>query len=199
MAVVQNSKYCKTCQRVTLHQKEVFSGGMGCLLTILTGGLFIPFWLLASIFDGFSRMRCQVCGSIRGLGCMFVIVAVVVLAAVTKIFFSTSTPTTPTPPALVSPKPLITPPPASPVPTDTIPVRTTFPKPMTTPPPASTAGNPQARAVARFPELAVAGSQFNLAFLTRVKLYRQEKPEFFENTEWPIIVAEEVARDLRKP
>ena len=34
----------------------------GCLLTILTVGLWIPIWILMSIFGTASGYRCQMCG-----------------------------------------------------------------------------------------------------------------------------------------
>jgi hypothetical protein len=59
----QKSKFCKTCNRKTLHAKEHFIGsGMGCLLVILTGGLFLIVWLLGEFVNMFGRYRCQVCG-----------------------------------------------------------------------------------------------------------------------------------------
>ena len=65
MAIKQISRYCRHCRKRTLHQKEVFSGGWGCLLTILTGGLFIIIWLLADIIGIFKPYRCQVCGKAK--------------------------------------------------------------------------------------------------------------------------------------
>jgi hypothetical protein len=62
MAIKQKQKMCKTCGKPTLHQKETFSGGMGCVLTILTGGIFIPFWFLADSLDILRPYRCQSCG-----------------------------------------------------------------------------------------------------------------------------------------
>lgn len=62
MATKQKQFYCSECDRKTLHQKEIFSGGMGCLLTIITGGLFLPIWLLADLCGIFSRYKCQQCG-----------------------------------------------------------------------------------------------------------------------------------------
>jgi hypothetical protein len=58
----QISRFCKNCQERTLHSKAIFEGRWGCLLTIFTGGLFLPFWLLANIFDVFKPYRCQQCG-----------------------------------------------------------------------------------------------------------------------------------------
>lgn len=61
---VQKSRYCKECQRKTLHQKyQWVNDGMGCLLTLLSAGLFLLLWfpcLILQIF--FASWRCQVCG-----------------------------------------------------------------------------------------------------------------------------------------
>jgi DNA-directed RNA polymerase subunit RPC12/RpoP len=57
------SYFCNQCKRQTLHIKSVFSGGMGCLLTIITGGLFLPIWLLLAFAQVFKPYRCQQCGS----------------------------------------------------------------------------------------------------------------------------------------
>lgn len=65
MTVRQKSRYCRECGRRTLHAKSYFSGGWGCLLTIVTGGLFIPIWLIAGIIDHAKAWRCQVCGKAR--------------------------------------------------------------------------------------------------------------------------------------
>ena len=52
----------------------------------------------------------------------------------------------------------------------------------------------QAEAVRRYPDLAVAGSKMNVAFVERVGFYRKYRPEFFQNTDWPIKVAKEIAK-----
>lgn len=62
----QVSRYCSNCDRKTLHAKQQLSGGMGCLLTILTGGLFLPLWLIYSMLVlPFRPFRCQTCGKGR--------------------------------------------------------------------------------------------------------------------------------------
>lgn len=62
----QKSRYCQRCHRHTLHTKEQLSNGMGCLLTVVTGGLFIPLWLLYGILIlPFRPFRCQQCGKGR--------------------------------------------------------------------------------------------------------------------------------------
>lgn len=62
MSRLQSRRYCKLCKSGTLHQRESFSGGMGCLLTILTGGLFIPVWILILVVEAFRPWVCQQCG-----------------------------------------------------------------------------------------------------------------------------------------
>ncbi len=67
MAVVRQ-KWCKHCLKNTRHEREEsISGGMGCLLVVVTGGLWllvmIPYtlWLMA-----FPTYRCATCGGARG-------------------------------------------------------------------------------------------------------------------------------------
>jgi hypothetical protein len=62
MATKQIQKFCSECGRNTLHAKEIFGGGWGCLLTILTGGLFLPVWFLADVLGIIKPYRCQICG-----------------------------------------------------------------------------------------------------------------------------------------
>ena len=61
---MQSQRKCATCGRLTLHvRQESVSDGMGCLLVILTGGLFLPVWvLLAAVNAVCQAWRCQVCG-----------------------------------------------------------------------------------------------------------------------------------------
>lgn len=62
MGLLQRSRYCKNCERKTLHSRHTFSGGMGCLLTVITGGLFLPVWIIIWFLQSLSPMRCQACG-----------------------------------------------------------------------------------------------------------------------------------------
>jgi len=62
MAVDQKQRYCRECQRNTLHVRHRTSEMWGCLLTILTAGLWIPIWLLMSLFGALGAYRCQTCG-----------------------------------------------------------------------------------------------------------------------------------------
>ena len=59
-------------------------------------------------------------------------------------------------------------------------------------PTAAEIAKAQQRAIARFPQLGVAGSTMNAAFVARVKQYRVEKPELFNSPEWPVAIAEEM-------
>ena len=65
MAIQQRQKYCETCGLETLHQRELFSSGWGCFLTIITLGLFFIVWILIAAFDSFKPWRCQTCGNGR--------------------------------------------------------------------------------------------------------------------------------------
>ena len=62
MAVQQKQLECKTCKRNTLFQRETFSEGIGCLLTVLTCGLFLPIWFLLELNSDMKPYRCQQCG-----------------------------------------------------------------------------------------------------------------------------------------
>lgn len=80
MAIKQTSRYCRTCARPTLHQKEIFSGAWGCLLTLLTGGLFLIVWILADVLGVLRPYKCQACG--RAFRTVFgTVVGVILLAA----------------------------------------------------------------------------------------------------------------------
>ncbi len=58
-------------------------------------------------------------------------------------------------------------------------------------PPATTAA--RSEATAKHPELSRAGSPFNREFLARMRCYQGENPAYFENTRWPLALADEVA------
>jgi hypothetical protein len=52
-------------------------------------------------------------------------------------------------------------------------------------------------AVERYPDLAVSSSSFNKAFLAAVKVFRERKPEFFSQADWPLRLSDAVAKDLK--
>jgi len=59
----QKRKYCNNCGCNTLHESERFGDGWGCLLTIVTCGMFIPIWFLLYFCQVASGYVCQCCGS----------------------------------------------------------------------------------------------------------------------------------------
>ena len=63
MPIKQTSRYCKTCQRRTLHQATSFSSLAGIALSLLTLGAFLPIWVLLMLGDAIRPWRCQQCGS----------------------------------------------------------------------------------------------------------------------------------------
>lgn len=65
MGIQQASRFCKRCTQHTLHARHTFSGGMGCLLTLLTGGLFLLFWIPYMFLESLRPWRCQACGKGR--------------------------------------------------------------------------------------------------------------------------------------
>ena len=66
MALTQAQRYCRICDRKTLHARQTFSTGWGCLLTLLTGGLFLIIWIPVMFLEALtSKWRCQACGQGR--------------------------------------------------------------------------------------------------------------------------------------
>jgi hypothetical protein len=56
----------------------------------------------------------------------------------------------------------------------------------------------KAEAVRQYPELGIAGSEFNLAFLERYQIYRMQKPEYFQDPAWPLRLAEEISKTAQR-
>jgi hypothetical protein len=52
------------------------------------------------------------------------------------------------------------------------------------------------KALARYPELGKANSSLNTEFVRRYHLYRENRPSYFQNPEWPMQLAEESAKAL---
>lgn len=68
MAVLQSRRWCGPCGRKTLHARNSFNNSVGCLLSVLTLGLFIPVWLVIGIVEAITvKWRCQACGQGRAL------------------------------------------------------------------------------------------------------------------------------------
>ena len=56
----------------------------------------------------------------------------------------------------------------------------------------------QKEAVARYPNLGVAGSALNKEYVARLKRYQAEKREFFTEPDWPMRLAKEIAGEKKK-
>jgi len=64
MATVNKGGFCPNCQQQRMGSKQVLGGGWGCILSLLTGGLFFPFWIAWMILDENPRpFICNVCGT----------------------------------------------------------------------------------------------------------------------------------------
>jgi hypothetical protein len=63
MGLSLSQRHCDNCGRETLHTRKSFSVGLGILLTILTGGLFLPVWVVIhlALYAG-EPWTCQNCG-----------------------------------------------------------------------------------------------------------------------------------------
>lgn len=60
----------------------------------------------------------------------------------------------------------------------------------------ATADEAKSEAIRLYPDLAIAGSAFNREFLAQYKRYQQERPSFFNDTSWPIRLAEETSKSV---
>ncbi len=54
--------YCPHCGRHRRFEKQVMSGGFGCLLLLLSGGLLFPLLLVIMLFDWLRNFSCPECG-----------------------------------------------------------------------------------------------------------------------------------------
>jgi hypothetical protein len=57
----------------------------------------------------------------------------------------------------------------------------------------------QAKAVQKYPDLGVQGSDFNQRFVAEYNKRRQTTPSFFTNPQWPLLLADELAAPLTTP
>jgi hypothetical protein len=68
---------------------------------------------------------------------------------------------------------------------------------VTTPTPAfATVAEAQRAAIERYPALSIGGSRLNAAFVGRYKLYKQTRPEYFNDSAWPMNLAVEVSQTI---
>ncbi len=139
----------------------------------------------------------------KGGGCVTLLLGLIVLAAVGVMFApkkvettkSTSSPQIENPLA----KPLTLPPKsaalARPTPTTTTTANVALEKPSTSIPRQVPTGHAadaaKWRAVAIYPKLGIANSPLNNAFISKVKRYQTERPEVFDDKDWPTVIARE--------
>jgi hypothetical protein len=71
--------------------------------------------------------------------------------------------------------------------------------PDVAPPRFASVKEAQQEAIRLHPELGVEGSDFNKAFLALHKKYQAERPELFRNSDWPVFIADEVAKARKQP
>ena len=70
-------------------------------------------------------------------------------------------------------------------------------EPSATPQPTpafATVAEAQRAALERYPTLSIGGSPLNAAFVARYKLYKQTRPEYFNDAAWPMNLAVEVSQ-----
>jgi len=63
MAMLYREIACSTCGRMTLHEKQRVGLGTGLILLAITGGLFLPIWVILEARFAFTDYRCQHCGN----------------------------------------------------------------------------------------------------------------------------------------
>lgn len=62
MSYHQAQRWCTVCNQLTLHHKDYFETGWGCLLTLITAGLFLLIWIPLIVIEAFYPWICQKCG-----------------------------------------------------------------------------------------------------------------------------------------
>jgi len=70
------------------------------------------------------------------------------------------------------------------------------PAPAPVAPPKATAADGQRAAIQKHPELGVAGSALNVAFVSESRARRESDPGFFTEADWPVRLADEIAAQL---
>lgn len=65
MPAKQSRRRCSECGKKTLHEKQKFSMVLGLILSVLTLGIFVPFWGFIMLRDACQSWRCQICGKTR--------------------------------------------------------------------------------------------------------------------------------------
>ncbi len=63
---------------------------------------------------------------------------------------------------------------------------------------AQAVANARQEAIRRYPNLAIAGSKFNGDFVARYTYYQQQQPAYFQDTSWPLRLAEKLLKRLTR-
>jgi len=64
MDTIKKQRFCQECKRNVYAERPTgISDGIGCLLIVITAGLFLPFFLLLRTINAFSSYKCPICGS----------------------------------------------------------------------------------------------------------------------------------------
>ncbi len=84
----KRQEFCPNCNSTVLAERQSgMSDGMGCLLIVLTGGLFLPIFILARMKMGdFRAFMCPRCGSAlkaassaKGVLVLLVVLAILIM------------------------------------------------------------------------------------------------------------------------
>lgn len=63
MSTLTKGGFCSNCQQQRMGSKQVLGDGWGCLLTIITGGLFLLLWIPLKFLSEYPKpYLCNVCG-----------------------------------------------------------------------------------------------------------------------------------------
>jgi hypothetical protein len=64
MDVIKRQKFCDTCNKLVMAERPTgMSDGMGCLISLFTGGLFLPVFIALRCINALGSFRCTTCGS----------------------------------------------------------------------------------------------------------------------------------------
>ena len=65
MGELRRRIYCRECERKTPHTRPTPSGWGHGIMTLLTGGLWLPIWMAAAVSARASAWECRGCGATR--------------------------------------------------------------------------------------------------------------------------------------
>lgn len=62
MSTTRMQRHCMTCGQPRLFEKPGPNHILHLLLTVFSGGLWIPMWVIITLFCSLTPFRCTVCG-----------------------------------------------------------------------------------------------------------------------------------------